>query len=193
MATPVQPQAQPEGGAPQGAGGTNAFTRKLGPLPVWAWMGLGLAGALAYASWSKNKKAASTASESSTTGEQTADQTPPFIIQNITNEPPETAPGTSTATTPPPRTTLPWPPPVPPAHPTVPKPPAKKPKVVIYRVKRGDTLSSIAKKYHTTVDAIWKYNTTPGNRPASTIATLKKRGKNLIFKNEEIDIAVPQG
>jgi hypothetical protein len=29
---------------------------KWGPLPAWAWMGLGLGGALAVASWTKNKK-----------------------------------------------------------------------------------------------------------------------------------------
>lgn len=32
-------------------------TKKAGPLPVWAWMGLALGGALAFSSWSKNKTA----------------------------------------------------------------------------------------------------------------------------------------
>jgi hypothetical protein len=31
--------------------------KKLGPLPVWAWMGLGLGGALAISTWRSNKAA----------------------------------------------------------------------------------------------------------------------------------------
>lgn len=187
MSTPVQTEA------PRQAGGSNAFTRKLGPLPVWAWMGVGLGVALAWSSFSKNKAAKASAADTETadTG-NVPDQTPPFIIQNFPGAAPQ---GPAGPAGPPGPTGPAGPPPVTPpsgGKPGAPKPPAKGPKVVVYRVKRGDTLSSIAKKYHTTVDAIWKYNTTPGNRPASTIATLKKRGKNLIFKNEEIDIAVPQ-
>lgn len=67
--------------------------------------------------------------------------------------------------------------------------PAKKP-AISYRVVAGDTLSSIAAKYHTTAAALYAYNTTPGVRPASTIATLKKRGPNLIYSGETI--LVPQ-
>jgi LysM repeat protein len=55
-------------------------------------------------------------------------------------------------------------------------------------VKKGDTLSAIAAKYHTTWQALWKWNTTKGNRPASTIATLLGRGPNDLVVGEEIDI-----
>lgn len=37
--------------------------KKLGPLPVWAWMGLGLGAALVVSTWQRNKQAASTGEE----------------------------------------------------------------------------------------------------------------------------------
>ena len=61
-----------------------------------------------------------------------------------------------------------------------------------YTVKHGDTLTSIAKKYGFTWQELYKYNTTPGVRPASTEATLKKRGPNLLYANEKILIP-PKG
>lgn len=71
------------------------------------------------------------------------------------------------------------------------RPPATSPPLV-YRVHRGDTLSAIAAKYGLTWQQLYAYNTSTGskgaNRPPSTIATLKRRGPNLIFSNEEIDI-----
>lgn len=83
------PRHPSTGDGKSASGGGNAFTRKLGPLPVWAWMGIGLGAALAYSSWRKNK--ATSTSQASTvnptgtaTGVQTASQTPPFIIQNYT-------------------------------------------------------------------------------------------------------------
>lgn len=70
---------------PAGAGGSNAFTRKLGPLPVWGWMGIGLAIALVYYFWKQNKKTAATASPTSTPDQTTAaSQIPQFI--NEVNE-----------------------------------------------------------------------------------------------------------
>lgn len=47
-----------------GGSGGNVFTRKLGPLPMWAWMGVGLGAALALTSWRGNKKAESDAKSS---------------------------------------------------------------------------------------------------------------------------------
>jgi LysM repeat protein len=70
-----------------------------------------------------------------------------------------------------------------------PKPPTTKAPIK-YTVHAGDTLSSIAKKYGTTAQELFTYNTTPGVRPASTIATLKKRGPTLIYSGETI--LIPQ-
>lgn len=67
--------------------------------------------------------------------------------------------------------------------PTKPKQPvANKAKLPhkVYTVKRGDNLSSIAKKHNTTAKDIWDYNLK--SRSASTVKTLKKRGPNLIYK-----------
>ncbi len=58
----------------------------------------------------------------------------------------------------------------------------------IYRVVGGDTLSSIAAKYGESWQEVYNYNLKPGVRPAATQATLRSRGPNLIFSNEQIDI-----
>ena len=174
------------------------LTSKKGGLPIWAWGAIGLVAAIFYSMW-RSKKAGGTSSSTASSDTSTPDEssaTPDFVNEtNITNiQPP------AQVITPPPVAKPPTPPisvhpgqPKPPTTPPGkrPPPPKPKPKVIEYRVKRGDTLSSIAKKYHTSVDAIWTYNTTKGNRPDKTIATLKKRGKNLIFKNEEFDIVIP--
>jgi hypothetical protein len=49
----------------------SVWTEKKGPLPVWAWAGLGLGGAVLYASWKRNK-AASDSSSSDDSGDVTA-------------------------------------------------------------------------------------------------------------------------
>lgn len=66
----------------------------------------------------------------------------------------------------------------------------KKKAPISYKVVHGDTLSSIAARYHTTAAKLWAFNTTAGNRPAATIATLKKRGPNLLYAGETI--LIPQ-
>lgn len=68
---------------------------------------------------------------------------------------------------------------------------APKPRAV-YTVKHNDTLGGIAAKYGLDANTLFKYNTTPGVRPASTENELKKRGKNLIYAGEKILIP-PKG
>lgn len=178
----------------------NLITSKWGPLPVWAWSLIGLGLAWLYAKYRSTQQAAQQQQQQQATGSGTDAESqqvaPQFIIEN--NMPPDVgAPSTPSAPV-----TAPTPPstPTPPAktpNPPVtgkPKPPPKKkptPKEPLqYKVKHGDTLSSIAARYHTTWQKLWAYNTTPGNRPASTIATLKKRGPNLLYSNETI--LIPQ-
>lgn len=180
---------------------------KAGPLPVWVWA---LLGTLALSLFLIRKK-----SKGADTSKSAADQTNSnlgsaaelanmfevaglmpyqggdvYINTTETNNPPPS----KTKPTP-----LPWP--IPPGH-KPPKPPTgggkppttsgpPKPRAT-YVVKKGDTLSGIAKKYGTTATALFKYNTTKGVRPAETIATLKKRGPNLIYSNEKILIP-PKG
>jgi PASTA domain len=97
------PQSTP---ARSSSGGSNVFTRKLGPLPLWAWMGIGLAIALAFYFWKQHTS--STSSQSITNPGSSADQTtaasqiPQFINETNVTAPPSTpaTPATSTSTTP---------------------------------------------------------------------------------------------
>lgn len=188
-------------------GGGNLLTTKWGPMPVWAWGGISLVLAWIYAKWRSSKATAATATAADTTGSgdsssETDATAPQFIIEN--NMPgggapsaPVTAPSGPGAPVVTPPTTTPAPPTTIPKTPGPVKVPAPKPvKVptkkapIPYKVKTNDNLSSIAAKYHTTAAALWKYNTTAGNRPAATIATLKSRGENKLFAGETI--LIPQ-
>jgi len=186
----------------------NFLTRKLGPMPMYGWMG-GLLAVLIGVSLYKNKSstaATAAATDSTSTDTVPSDQVPDYITQvyntvNATTGQPATttAPPTTTPVTPKPPTTPPVNPvkaPTPVKKPTpvtVKKPaptPVKAKTPISYKVQHGDTLTSIAKKYGTTWQALWTYNTTSGVRPAATIATLKQRGPNLLYSGETI--LIPQ-
>lgn len=176
------------------------WKKKAGPLPMWGWGAIILAAALLWSLGQSRAAAKSSADDTSTTGSEVqtvpADQVPDFISQvystTINNLPsPAGTPPPADTTTPPTKTA----PPVSPPKVTTPKPPPKvtpaaPKKPVSYKVKSGDTLSSIAKKYGTTWQALWTYNTTAGVRPADTIKTLKSRGPNLLYSGETI--LIPQ-
>lgn len=190
------------------------LTKKAGALPVWGWALLGLILAYAYSRYQSNKatKADNATTSASTVAGEPNTSPPEFVIEEnlppgaptdvtvntpVTVSPPGMAPAPPVGgghhppvgePPPPVRGTGPSPAPTPP-HAGPPSPPGRK-EPIVYRVVHGDTLSSIAARYHTTWQALWAYNTTPGNRPASTIATLKQRGPNLIYAGEEI--LIPQ-
>lgn len=188
MSTPPPPTD--EGGRPQRTGGgDNVFTRKLGPAPVWLWMLGGLGVALGVFYFRKNKQ---TQAAAASTAQDTSSQTPPFIIQNYT-----TVPGQGPAGPPGPPGTAgpPGPPAKPPVGHPVPKPgPTKGGKgkrPLAYRVKPGDTLTSIAEAHH--VGGGWQelynFNTSPASGHTSqAIAEIKKRGPNSLVTNELIYI-----
>lgn len=68
------------------------FTRKVGPLPVWAWMAVGLVAAIAfYLIQKKNAPAASTAAPSTATGTTASSSIPQFVNQVYTNGSPPAA------------------------------------------------------------------------------------------------------
>ena len=72
--------------------GGNVFTRKIGPLPMWAWLAIVSAVILGYA-WYKNRQSgSSTASQSSTAN---ASQVPQFVNQTYTTVQPPTDPITA--------------------------------------------------------------------------------------------------
>jgi LysM repeat protein len=178
-----------------------------GKVPVWV-IALGLLVlAWLYAKW-RSDKASSSDSSKADTADATGSDSPsrsrwPRSSSSRTTcrrawAPPTTPSAPVTVPpAPPPVTTLPGtipnPPTTTPTKPVTPpkttrKPAAKPP--IKYVVKHGDTLSAIAKKYKTTTAALWTYNTTPGNRPAATIKTLKARGQNLLYAGETI--LIPQ-
>jgi len=98
MTTPADPKTDAPRKQPSSG---NAFTRKLGPLPVWAWMGIGLAIALAYY-FIKQNKAGNANNAAASTADQTASaaQIPQFVNQVYTNETPPASPTTTTPTNP---------------------------------------------------------------------------------------------
>lgn len=181
------------------------LTSKWGPMPVWAWALIGLAAAWLYSKYKTSQSGASTTPTSGAGTDQSQAVAPQFVIEN--NEPDINIPSSGSTTPSAPVTTPPPTPPTttppgtgskppvvgganPPSRPTgVTTPPAKKPPVQ-YKVQAGDTLSSIAARYHTSWEQLWAYNTQSGNRPASTIATLKSRGPNLLYRGETI--LIPQ-
>ncbi len=198
---------------------SNLLQSKWGPLPVWVWALIGLALAWAYSKYKAKTTAAAAASATDSTNTATSDGqavAPQFIIENqlpqvtgggapgstpITTPTAPTAPGTiitspGTITMPPTTGSTAPPPesvsssPSPAKKPTTTAPTAAKKAPIEYKVVSGDTLAAIAAKYHTSAADLWTYNTTPGVRPASTIATLKSRGEDLLYAGETI--LIPQ-
>jgi LysM repeat protein len=151
--------------------GGNVFTRKLGPLPMWGWMGIALALAIVFYLY-KKKTSSSTSSQNSaqnsslnTPGGVDASLVPQFVNQVYNQETPPVAPNvTVTNNIPADNDVQPTgtPSPPPPSHtPGNPKPPATRQppptKKVTYKtitVQPGQTLQSLAQQYHTTPDQI---------------------------------------
>jgi hypothetical protein len=190
------------------------LTQKAGILPIWGWGAVGLGAAYAYSRYKANKagQGNGTTDTTNSAGESTS-SAPEFIIEN--NEPAGgwgsvsvpviiTTPAPVPVTTPPGTGTGPPTnkPPIhggnpphgpgavggqPPARKPTPKPVAKAP--IAYKVQHGDSLSSIAAKYHTTWQALWSFNTgAQSPHSAQAKATLLKQGPNLIYAGQTIYI-----
>lgn len=170
--------------APASRSSGNTFTRKLGPLPVWAWMGIVLALALAY--WYiKNRKAVSAAQGTpTTTGSaastgQTADSSliPQFVNQVYdTDTPPQPGPPGPTGQTGP---TGPAGVPGPTGQTGAPGKPGTSAKPVAqanqYPAPSGLASKALSK---TSVQLTWNYITSVTPKPTSyTIAAYSSAGK----------------
>lgn len=184
----------------------STLKQKAGPLPIWAWAGLGTIALALYLMRKKSKAASDTtgaaANQTNSDLGSAAELANMFEVAGLmpyqggnvyvnttVSGPPPSSSGTPTGNGHGTPTPTPTPSPV-----TRPAPttgpivgPAAKPQA-IYRVKTGDTLTSIARKYGVSEANLWAYNLTPGVRSAQAIATLKSRGQNKIFANEEIDV-----
>jgi hypothetical protein len=89
-------------------GGGNFLTRKLGPLPIWAWALMALAGAIAFYVYQKKNASSSTSAVSAagSSGTTNSSLIPQFVNQVYTNgsPPPAHNPRGGTESTPPPST-----------------------------------------------------------------------------------------
>lgn len=100
MTTPVQSS----GGGASG----NVFSRKIGPLPLWGWMGVAALMAVLFYLAKKNKSNTSNAT-TGTGGSSTVDSAggvdsslvPQFVNQTYVNSSPPSAPPSTSTTTPP--------------------------------------------------------------------------------------------
>lgn len=114
-------ESAPEGGR----GGSNTFSRKIGPLPMWAWMGVGLAVVLAFSYYKKSKTAATTTGTGTSSGSTSvnspggvdASLVPQFVNQVYESSSPPPAPSVTV------NNTIPAPPA--PTPPPTPQPSAK--------------------------------------------------------------------
>ena len=79
--------------------GGNVFTRKVGPLPMWAWMAIALLIALFYYLYKKSKSSSSASNSATGSGADTAGAggvdaslVPQFVNQTYVNNSPPAAP-----------------------------------------------------------------------------------------------------
>jgi hypothetical protein len=104
-------ETAPERSAPSSGGG-NVFTRKIGPLPMWAWMAIALLVALGFYLVKSKSGQSSTANDQTGSGTDTAGAggvdsslVPQFVNQTYVNNSPPAAPPATSSPTPPPTTT----------------------------------------------------------------------------------------
>jgi hypothetical protein len=165
--------------------GSGVFTRKLGPLPMWAWMGVALAVALAYYFIKQDKAKASAASsttgssttagtgDTGTTGTTDSSLIPQFVNQTYVQGSPPSAPG------------LPGP-----AGPTGATGATGAPAPAAAQVNQypAPTKETVSKLSNTTAKVMWNYITTTTPKPASyTIAAYTTNGKLA----QQITVASP--
>lgn len=171
---------------PQRSSGS-VFTRKIGPLPLWAWMGIGLALALGYYYYRQNQAAKAASQQSSQSQSSTPSGTPSSLIPQFVNQvytsgaPPEqpstpaspSTPGTPTTPTGPSGPPLPtWPPTGPPV--SSPGPPA----VTQAGQYPAPTNEKVSKLSSTSGKVTWNYITSVTPKPTSyTVAVYQLNGK----------------
>lgn len=98
-------ETAPEPAPAARASGGNVFTRKLGALPMWAWMGIGLAVALGYYYWKQSTgsaagaKNAQAGQSAQSAGGVDSNLVPQFVNQTfVENQPPQPSTPSTPAT-----------------------------------------------------------------------------------------------
>lgn len=202
---------------PERGGGGSGASKKLGPLPYWAWALIVGAGAGILWYWRRNAgggqvnpAAGDMASQTETEGGEPPTNIVPVnqglgtdqaqaildaikelqgeISKEEEEDEEEEKPGKTTLPAPIPKPPFPRPKPKP-----KPKPPKRptKPKSIFIKAKHGDTYTKIAHRYHMTAAELWAYQLKPGVRPAKTQAELRRRGINhALFSGSGVAIPV---
>lgn len=150
--------------APSSGSSKNVFTRKLGALPLWAWMGIGLAVALGYYYW---KQSTGSAAGAKNAASQSASQSPEAAGGVDSNLVPQFVNQTYVQNQPPAPT-------MPSSSPT-PAAPAASTQADKYPAPTG---TSAAKLTNTSAKINWNYITGTTPKPTSyTIALYQQNGK----------------
>jgi hypothetical protein len=200
--------SNPQRPATQAPSGGNVFTRKMGPLPLWAWMGIALALALVFSIWKKNKAASSSSTSgslsitppgSSADATTAASQIPQFVnLTNVSNSQAQNQTQSQNNTT---NNTTPPTTPTPPPPTTTPTPPTNTSKYVTVTVGQWPTggggnpsasensFGAGTAAWNSTLWGIATHYNVPGGYQA--LATLNGiSNPNLIFPGQQIKVPV---
>jgi hypothetical protein len=165
MAAEAPPAAPP---SPRGGG--NVLTRKIGPLPTWAWVAIVSALLIGYAYW-RNKQSSSATADTSATGTD-ASQVPQFVNQTYTSVTPPAAGA------PPPAAPTPGGTQIPGHH--------------VVTSTGHETLAQIAKKYGTTPKAIIEFTKQHKTHVSPAEAKFLKTGKGRVPRGLVLWVPEPQ-
>jgi hypothetical protein len=173
-AAPAAPPAAPRGG------GGNVFTRKIGPMPMWAWVAIIAAVLIGYAYW-RNKQSAASSSTAATAATGTdASQVPQFVNQTYTTVTPPVA--------------GPPPPPAPPEASGGTQVPggAQIPGHHVVTATGTETLAQIAKKYGTSPADIISFTKNHKTHISATESKFLQKGKGRVPRGLVLWVPEPQ-
>lgn len=165
---PESPAAAPAS-TPGGRGGGNVLTRKIGPLPTWAWVAIVSVLLIGYAYW--RTKQSGTAADTTATGTD-ASQVPQFVNQTYTSVTPPAAGA------PPPPAPAPGGTQIPGHH--------------VVTATGHETLAQIAKRYHTTPAAILEFTRKHKTHISAAESRFLKKGKGRVPRGLVLWVPEPQ-
>jgi hypothetical protein len=167
---PEAPAAAPA--APPARGGGNVLTRKIGPMPAWAWIAIIAAALIGYAYYRNKQSAGSSSADAATAADGTdASQVPQFVNQTYTTVTPPVA-------GPPPNATTPGGTQIPGHH--------------VVTATGHETLAQIAKRYKTTPAAIVAYTLKHKTHISPAESKFLKKGKGRVPRGLVLWVPEPQ-
>lgn len=161
----------PPAAAPARGGGGNVLTRKIGPLPTWAWVAIVSVILIAFAYWRNSQSGGSTAASSTAADGTDASQVPQFVNQTYTSVTPPAA-GPPTAAPTPGGTQI-------PGHHVV-------------TATGKETLAQIAKRYGTSPADIIAYTKKHKTHISPTESKFLQKGKGRVPRGLVLWVPEPQ-